>query len=517
MSLAARVGRAIAWGQAGRLAEAAFYFLFYLYLARVLGPADYGRFALGLSLAGACSFLALLGLGPETLGRFLPEISAGGGQIGVRRALAALVGVRFAAIAAVAALAFAFRSAIAARLHFPLGRTVFLLVLAVFAARSLLDLVTYFTAGLLELRRVAVAKIAASLATPAAFLALAMAGRPGIHSAWLAAAAGSAVGISILLVPFRPGNLPPSDGAAASPRASVSLRRILGFGLFAWATNLFLYVLSDNTDVLLLGWLVPEKSAVGQYAVAARVVLSLTSLLLGWVTLTSVATMSEARQQGGVARVAAAAEAQWKLGALCLIPPLLFLARFAEPILAVLYSPAYAPGAPILEILALLFAGSVAAGFSIQGGVLYALDRERLACAAVGSAALVNLAGEIFLVRRLGPAGAAWATGGSFVLLAVLCAAASSLYTPFRVPAAFLGRVMAAAGIALGSTFWMRPASAASLAAAGALYASLFLICLALLKPLSGADSAGLYRVNAWLGGWAERLFAAPRAAAKEG
>jgi len=509
MSLAARAGRAIAWGQAGRLAEAGIYFLFYLFLARALGPANYGQFALGLSLAGACGFLALFGLGPETLGRFVPEIAAAGGRRALRKSLAGLLGLRAAAIGMVSALLFALRLPIAAGLRFPLAGAALALVAAVFATRSILDLATYFSAGLLELRRVALAKTCAAFATPAAFLALAAAGRAGIRAAWLATAAGSLVGIFILFVPFWRGGASRSDSGSDSQPSSVPLRRILAFGLFAWMTNFFLYVLGDNMDVLLLGWLVPDKSSVGQYAVAARIVLSITSLLLGWVTLTSVATMSEARQQGGAARLADIAEAQWKLGALCLVPPLLFLARFAREIVGVVYSPAYAPAAPILEILAGLMAAGVVCGFSIQGGVLYALDHERVACAVVGSAALFNIASEIFLVRRMGAAGAAWATGTSFVLLAALCAAAGAAHVPFRFPAAFLGRVVAAAGIATGSTLRLHPASAASLAAAAALTAAVFFGCLALFKPLRGSDPAGLYRVNASLGAWAERFFAA--------
>jgi O-antigen/teichoic acid export membrane protein len=516
MSLAARAGRAIAWGQAGRLAEAGIYFFFYLLLARALGPADYGRFALGLSLAGACSFLALLGLGPETLGRFVPEIAASGGRRVLQRSLAALAGLRTAAIIIVSAALFGFREPLSARLHFPLARVALALLVAVFASRSILDLVTYFSAGLLELRRVALAKVAAAIATPAAFLALAVAGHSGVDAAWIATATGSIAGIVVLLVPFWRGSSSSSASASALPEARrISLRRILRFGLFAWATNFFLYVLGDNTDVLLLGWLVPDKAEVGRYAVAARIVFSITSLLLGWVTLTSVATMSEARQQGGAAQVAAVAEAQWKLGALCLLPPLFFLVRFAPQILGILYSPAYAPAAPVLQILAGLVAGGVVCGFSIQGGVLYALDRERVACAAVGSAALFNLASEIILVRRIGAAGAAWATGTSFALLAVLCAAASARYIPFRLPAAFLARVVAAAAIAAGSTLWLHPVSAASLAAAAGLFAAAFFCCLALLKPLRGSDSAGICQVNASIGAWAERLFAVPRAAAK--
>lgn len=511
MSLAARVGRAIFWGQAGRFAEAAILFFFSLLLARVLGPASYGLYALGMSLAGVCGFLTLLGLGPETLGRFLPEIAADGQRHRANSLLRALLAIRLAAIVFVACLALFFRHAISARLHFPLVVASLAAVLVVFATRSILDLLTYFSSGLLELRRVALAKLAAAGIAPTLFVILLMLRRGGMNSAWLAFAGGSLAGILILAFPFFFAH------TTACVSAPLPLRRILVFGMFAWATNFFLYILGDNMDVLLLGWLVPDRAAIGCYAVGAKIVFSVTGLLLGWVSLVSVASFSEARQRGDIASLVRVTEAQWKLGVLCLIAPLLLMARYAREIVTIFYSPAYAPGVGVVEILCCLIACGVVCGFSIQGGILYALDHERIACAAVAFAALFNLASEIFLVRRLGIAGAAWATGLSFVLVAILCTTAGVSYVPFHFPAQFIGRVTAAAALGVASTLWLHPASATALGAASTLCGSVFLACLAMLKPLSGNDSAGLHRMNGSLGLWAEKLFVDMRPTVKEG
>ncbi|HKV05091.1 MAG TPA: polysaccharide biosynthesis C-terminal domain-containing protein [Candidatus Acidoferrales bacterium] len=513
MSLGARVGRAIFWGQAGRVGEAAVCFVFYLFLARALGPASYGLFALGTSLAGACVFLTLFGLGPETLGRFVPEIAADGRPNRVRRFLGVLLVIRGAAIFGVSALIFGLRGELAQRFHFPLLAESLALMLLVFAARSTLDLLTYFSAGMMELRRVAGAKLVASVAAPGLFLILWLRQARGVNAAWLAIAFGSLAGIIVLAAP----HAFPVSAARAGVRESLPLRRILAFGLFAWATNFFLYILGDNMDVLLLGWLVPNRSAIGYYAVGAKIVFSLTGLLLGWVTLASVPSLTESWQRGGAGRLAAVVEGQWKLGVVCLIAPLFFLCRFAREIVAIFYSPAYAPSVPVIEILCVLLACGVVCGFSIQGGVLYVLDHERVACAAVGFAALFNLASEIVLVRRMGIAGAAWATGISFVIVAILCTVAGAFYIPFHFPGRFIGRVIAAAGIALAPTFWLHPGALPALAVSCALYGTLFLGSLAILKPLTGRDSAGLHRVNHWFGAWAERLFADVTPTVKEG
>ena len=492
MSYGARLGRAIFWGQAGRVAEAVVFFLFYLFLARALGPASYGLFALGMSLAGVCVFLTLLGLGPETLGRFVPEIAAGGRRDRARRLLGILFAIRSAAVLAASALVFVFRRTLAERFHFPLLSESLALVLLVFAARSAFDLLTYFSAGLLELRRVAAAKLIASLAAPGLFLILWLRHVPSVNAAWLAIAVGSLAGIVVLAVPL----LISDSAASARVQEALPLGRILAFGLLAWATNFFLYVLGDNMDVLLLGWLVADRSAIGYYAVGAKIVFSLTGLLLGWASLVSVPSFFVSWQQGGVAHLARLVEAQWKFAVLCLVGPFVFLIRYAREVIAIFYAPAYSSSVAVVQILSGFTACAVVLGFSLGTSALYATSRERMACALIAAAAVFNVLAEIVLVRRMGVLGAAYATGMSFVLLAVLSAAASRLYIPWRFPAIFVAKVVGAAAIATVPTIWFRPSSFLALLVGSVVWSVAFLAALALFKPLDQADSAALVRVN---------------------
>ena len=511
MSLGARVGRAIFWGQAGRLAEAPLLFVFSLILARVLGPASYGLYALGMSLAGVCAFLTLLGLGPEALGRFLPEMVSRGGRNHVGRLLRKLLAVRGTAIVAFAGMVFVFRRPIGEALHFPALAGSALLVLLVFASRSILDLLTCFSSGLLELERVAAAKFAASVAAPSLFLIFCFYHYATSSAAWLAAVAGTLAGVLILALPLL-ATQPGLPEYTAPP-----LRRILAFGLFAWATNFFVFILGDSTDVLLLGWLAIDRVAIGYYAVGAKIVFSLTGLLIGWASLVNVATFSEAWQQGGLAHIETLVGAQWKLGILCLVGPYLLLIRFAREITTIIYSAAYAPSVPVIQILSGLMICNALCGFSMQGGILYALNHERLACAAVGGAAIFNIVIEVFLVRRFGIIGAAWATGLSCVLLAILCTAAGALYVPITIPVAFMVKVIAAGLLGMASTFWLHPGALWQLCAGGLLYGFVFLTRLAVMKPLSGKDSASVHHVNRFLGKWVEKLFVGVNPSTEQG
>lgn len=512
MSLAARIGRAIFWGQAGRLAEAIVCFLFYLFLARALGPTSYGVFALGISLAGVCGFIALLGLGPETLGRFLPEIAKQGGRTGVQHLLGMLFAVRSVAIFILCAVVWCFRESLLRHFHFFLLPAALLLILFVFAARSAFDLLTYFCSGLLKLRRVALAKLVASLVAPSTFLILWMRHDAGVQTAWLSVGAGALAGGLVLATPFVARGAVDISGRGSkshmiSQPTSPSLRRILAFGIFAWATNLFLYVLGDSMDVLLLGWLRPQREQIGYYAVGAKIVLSVTTLLLAWASLTSVAACSEALQQGGAGKLARTMEAQWKFAALCLIPPLAFLMLYAREIVTSLYSAVYAPSVPVVEILSALLICTAIVGSSIQGGILYAMNHERVACALIGGAAVFNFVSEVILVRHFGIDGAAVSTGLSMLIAAALCAVMGSRYVPVRFPFRFLGKVVAATVLAAACTAWLTPASLIELVSCGAFFVALFFAALAVLKPLTETDTAAIREFHGWLGGWAARVF----------
>jgi O-antigen/teichoic acid export membrane protein len=335
--------------------------------------------------------------------------------------------------------------------------------------------------------------------------------RGTVAAAWISIAAGSLAGILILGYRLFVGQPRPPE------KPQFPLRRILAFGAFSWATNFFIYILSDSTDVLLLGSLTTDRVAIGRYAACARIVFSLTSLLLGWTSLVGVASLSESFQQAGLAGLTQAVESVWKFGVFCLVPSLIFVFRYARPIVATLFSAAYVPAATIVQILAGLVVCGAFCGFSVHGGILYVLNRERLACAVVGGAALFNIASEVSLVRRFGFAGAAWATGASFFLLAASCNVASRRFVQLRVPVEFFAKISLAAGIGLLVSAWLQPQTPLQLIGAGALYGFGFVVSLVLFKPLTIIESASLGRVNRALGAWANRLFTTPYPSAQSG
>lgn len=512
MSLLQRTSRAYIWGQLGKFAEACLFFAFSLLLARALGPRTYGIYSLALSTAGLFGFITLLGLAPETFGRFVPDLASKGGSRPVRTLLRKLLVVRSVTVLAtvVAATLFSLSSFGQAHLKFLAGTLA--CVLFVFGARGFYDLLGGYPGALLELRSVAVAKVLAGLSAPLLFLAFLFSKHSSANYALFATAVGYLLGAVWLLVPW----LRPSPRDPKTSGQSVALSTVLRFGLFVWMVNFFIMVLGDNSDVLLVGWVLGDPTQVGFYAVGAKLVFRLVTLVLGWVPLFAVASINQAYLEGGAQKMALMVRAQWELSMLSAAAPLALLFCFAEPIIRVLFSATYLPSVHVVRVLSVLMTASAGCGFILHSGILYVLNRERLACGIMGGAAIFNILLEIYLLRKIGIDGAAWATGISYLLLSMTSAIVSGRFVRLQVPWQFNLKVLAAASVAIVFTEWLNPHSVLQLLGACSAWVAVFVAALALFKPLASTDSLHLRRLNPRLGLLAHRLFAA-RAAGIEG
>jgi O-antigen/teichoic acid export membrane protein len=503
MSLLKRTSRAYAWGQIGRLAEACLFFVFSLLLARILGPRTYGIYSLAVSTAGLLGFLTLLGIVPETFGRFVPDLAATQGPHAVRVLLRKLLAVR--GLTAVGTIIFAvvFSVTTFGQAHLKFLSGTLACVLLLFAVRGFYDLLVGYPGALLELKQVAIAKVLAGITAPLLFLMFVLVHRVSAGSALFITAISYLLGAIWLLVPWIRKEPEPHLNASNS----IALSQVLRFGFFVWMVNFFILVLSDNTDVLLVDWILGDATFVGYYAVGARLVFRLVTLVLGWVPLFAVASLNHGHLEGGPDKMALVMQAQWKLCMVSAVAPLALLYSFAEPIVRVLFSSSYLPSVHIVRILALLMMCSAACGFTLHSSILYVLNRERLACWVMGTGAVFNVLLEIYLVRRIGISGAAWATGISYLILSITLAIIGAKLLPLRTPWQFNLKVAGAAAVALVASYWLTPDSVWQLVGACSFWTAVFLFTLVLLKPLALADSRHLVNLNPWLGSLAETLF----------
>jgi O-antigen/teichoic acid export membrane protein len=508
MSLLKRASRGYAWSQAGRLAEVTLLFVLSLLLARQMGPARYGVFALGMSLVMFCGFLSTMGLGQETLGKFVPEAVAGRYPGGLPSLVKHLFSIRILAVTALGGIVLLGGRWLEQSLGMGGLRSSLGWIVLVFALRSVSELFTCVFSGLLELRVVAAARSIVPLVGLGWIAGCVLQGkRISVNDAFVALFMGQLAALLILSLAAKQG-WPSVRGVRGEPDRN--LRRVLSFGLFAWLSGFFIIVLGDSFDVVLIGWLIKDAKEVGFYSVGASTAYRTVSLLLAWLPLMGTATACSAYLEGGKERLAETAEAVWKLIAISLVPAMFLLFRFADPLVTLLYSEGYRAAVPVLRVLAALLALSAILGHGLHAGILYILDREKSACAIFAGSAICNTATGIVLVKAVGIVGAAWATGFSFVFFATLCLLVGRSAVVVRWPRDFIARVLVASFVGSFATLWMKSDSLPGLGIAITVWALVFLLVLGMTKPLSAKDSSSLRKINPGLGYVVERLFARP-------
>jgi O-antigen/teichoic acid export membrane protein len=505
MNLLKRVSRGILWGQLGRAAEVGLFGLLSFMLARKMGPSSYGVFSLGASLVAFFGFLALVGIGQETLAKFVPEAAAGRYPGGAARLTAHLLSLRLAAIAVVCIGALLAGGRIEHRLGVTGFRHYLGILLLVFILRSIADLFSCVFSALLRLRVVAGGRVVVPATALLLVLVVAWQGEsidPGI--AFRALAIGQCMGLAVILLAWQGCKLTVDPEFSGTP---APLRRVLSFGLYTWLAGLFIFVLSDRIDVLLLGWLLKDPKAVGWYAVGATLVFQSTGLTTAWLPLVGMSTLSNAYLEAGPAGLAQVGEALWKIIAVSLVPVMVFLVRFSKEVVVLLYSTQFVLSAPVVQTLGLLLGLSAIVGFGLQAGMLYILGHPKTACAIFAASAALNIVLAFPLIHRFGIVGAAAATGGAFLLFSLLSARVARARCRVRTPWSFLFKVVSASAAAAGVSLLLKPYILSSFAVAGFIWIGVLLLCLWLMKPLTRVDSQHLSRVSQPLGWLAGRLF----------
>ncbi len=433
-------------------------------LARWLGPARFGVYALGSTVFRIGTLLAPLGLhngvlrfGSERLREGSDAVAATARRC-VRLALAS--GVAAALLLAIAA------PPLARLLSDDADLVPLLLALAV-AVPAAAGLRVAAAATRIS-RRMQFSVVAEDVAQPAIFLVLVgvalTTGRDLTALGWAVAAAyGGALMVALAYL----GRLFPSRRPAGAPSAAELLR-------FGWPTALAgaFGLLVLWLDRLFVGYYL-DDSSVGLYQAASQASLALAVVLAAFNAIFT-PMIGELVRAGERERLGDLYRANTRWGLLAALPlGAVFLVAPADALEA-LFGAAYRPAAPALVLLSLGQLVNLATG--AVGFLLMMSGRERwwLGCAAIALAA--NVALNLTLIPRWGVAGAAAATalsvGGIFVAGLVLVRRGLALWPWDRRLAGTLATILIACGAAAGATRLAAPSasarSALALLAAGA-------------------------------------------------
>lgn len=434
-SRALRIGGDFAAMTGGWLARAALGVLVSVLTARYLAPADMGRYAFLVWLAGLLAVALSLGF-PTTVTRYTAEAS-GAGRPGVAGALLRAV-VRWQGTVALAASALVAASALLAP---AVWRLPLVLTALSIPALVLHGSVAAFLSGLQAFRRQALLGVA-TLALQLGLFAVVVLADGGVGGFLLAHVLTNVAGLAVMAwLARREGRRAgacPAAHLGAEARAemlgyarSVSALVVLDAVVWQRTEVAFLQAMSTPAEVAFYALAFGVAAQVARVPYQASVVLfpSFPALVGG----------------GRVAEVAALHATAMRYLVLLGAPLAIGLAVTAPAIVRLLWGAAYAPAGLVLAVLALGSLVTFAAGAS--PAVLHAMKRQDRLLRQGLLAAAVDLGLAVALIPLAGAVGAALANVGAQALGSVLAIRAAVTAARAGVPAGALARIVAAGGL----------------------------------------------------------------------
>jgi O-antigen/teichoic acid export membrane protein len=396
----------LSWNYAGRIADSAGLYLVNLCIARAVGVADYGRYALILS--GLQLTMALGSFGLEaSLNRFLPVVSSaqGDGPVGfiVRRTAA----LRGTAAALFAGVVFSLAGVETAMNGLPVPLVLF----TVFAmGRSLVPLVAVSMVARLETRRPAlIGMVIRGIELCGAVVLWSSDAR--LSGFVILLATTSAVHATCLLI-F-------SEPSLRGPEVSSRLAPILAFGAVYSVNVLVDFFLGRFGDVVLLGSLAGDPRQTGLYEVGAGLVHAAGLIMTTGFAGIGLAVFSEiaANEQGSHERLGSLYSTMVRALSFLTLPVFVYLVIDARTLVVVLFSERFEDAVPIVRALALLRIAGRLFGGGENTEALLALGRVRTVSLLGIAAAGLNIAGDLALIPRWGASGAVAGTALGYVVV----------------------------------------------------------------------------------------------------
>lgn len=490
-----RFGSGLLWNYPSKILEFVLKFLSLLVIARYLGPSQYGVYSALIGIFTLATLFGSFGFN-HTLLTYIPKLwgeEPGSAAFLLRR----LFGLGTVITVAISLTLYLSASPLAALLGIPEVASYIRFVLPYICLFLLSDIFIHFLLGRLEVKPVAVVRVAVQLANLALVMLLARLGY-GIQEFLYILILTSGLGfVTYLLRVYRAMFLRPSP---------FRLARIYRFAVTVWLANLVNYVLGRQSDLLLIGYFLRSADEIGQYSAASTLAMAVSSALLIGLDGVLLPVFSEVQARQGDERVGEVWRMALKLVAFLGIPALLFCTLYPETMVLAFYREAYLPSVILFQVAVALAAGGRALGGGVNSGALYALNREQVSLYIRASTAVLNLLLAIFLIPRYRALGAIIATGIAALVTMLAETLAVRRYTKGRYPFVFTGKVVLASIFALAVTLLLRVESLRTLLGVAFLYMALVVGTLYLLKPLEERDKAVLARMHPRLAGLLSRF-----------
>lgn len=480
-----RFSSGLLWNYPSKISEFVLKFLSLLVIARYLGPNWYGVYSALMGVFTLATLFGSLGF-HHTLLTYVPKLwgeEPGKAAFLLRR----LFGLGTALSVAISLTLYLSASPLAALLGIPEVASYMRFVLPYICLFLLSDIFVHFLLGRLEVKPVAIARMAVQSANLALAILLARLGY-GIQEFLSILILTSGLGFVIYLLRARRTLL-----IRPSP---FRLARIYRFAVTVWLADLVNYVLGRQSDVLLIGYFLHNANEIGQYSAASTLVVAVSTALVIGLDGVLLPVFSEVQVQQGDERVGEVWRMALKLVTFLSVPGLLFCTFYPKSIVLTFYQEDYLPSVILFQVGVALATACRTLGGGVNSGALYALNREQVSLYIRASTAVLNLLLAIFLISRYRALGAIIATGIAALVTVLAETLAVCRYTKARYPFVFTSKVVLASIFALAVTLFLRVESLRTLLAVALLYMALVVGTLYLLKPLEERDKAVLARMH---------------------
>ncbi len=462
-------------------------FLVTILLTRWMGPDGYGAYALILGWVSLATLLISIGL-PEALNRFIPIFLNDG--VDIVSFLGRLFLLRMGAVSSLALVVRLLVVQVFNLLQHPYLVPLADFILTLFLLYQLALFLEAFFTSQLRIKVIFISNTLRQLLVLGGLVWLFLGGGVSLQQALLLTVGGYGLATFVFFV-----SLTQTKRLGNTWQFS-RLPVVLKFSLSAWAVTGITFLLSEQTDVLLLGFLTTDTSQIGYYKAGTALVWK----LIGVITVSSqvvLSALSHKYGSEGEPGLTKGWQSFIKLSTLTIVPVFLFLGWHAPAIIQILYGVEYAVSAWVLRYFVLLTIvpfGLMAGGLHLM--TLYVLGQERKGLSVRIVSGVVNLLLGIVLIRAFAAIGAVLATGLAAVVGTLLEFYMLQRWRKRPYPWQFVGKILGAALLS-AATFILLPGNTLfELAIVGVVYG----ICIALLlwwwKPLTHEDYLTLRQLN---------------------
>lgn len=483
-SLGRRMLSGAAWAQGGQMVAFAMQMLLQIVLARGLGTAEYGVFAV---LNGTVFLVVALASGGAsgTLNTHLSRLTQHYGRAEAAYLFWRLWAWRLVTFGGIAMAVALFAGPVAGaflgdpdRGELMVAGVVYMFAIGMFQIANLLFY------GLLMTKWAAFGAALSAFANVYVSSILIWQGASLTTIVW--ALAGSQLLVCLLQLARGWPYVRPAIGVRrVGPEARRDVRALWRFSLTVWAIALLTQALGKQTDLIMMQFFRVDQAEIGFYNIAVTLGLAANAIFLMGIGNVALAGLSSLNARAPE-RLGRGWQALCAVAPLISLPMLLFVGVFAEPIIGALYGGAYRDAALLLQIFVAFAIVSQLLGGGAHQTALTAMGMPRRVLRARGVTGVLNLALNVALIPFFGARGAVVGTGlcGTLTILYEYTlvrrelrerlpwrsyARAAVCFVPGMVPAWFLAPHLGLAGVV----------------AAGAVYLLSYLGVVVLLRPVA--------------------------------